>query len=95
MKLPHFGTSSSLLIICLRGGLSSFSFIRTELDWILNLRIVWEQEKKEYFLEKPIPQEPSDHAPRAEKDAYKKHVGWCTRCNMPHVTMNSELQKQF
>ena len=65
------------------------------LDWYRNLRIVLKQEKKMYVLEGPLPDAPLANAPRAEKDAYKKHqddaldVG----CLML-ATMNSELQKQ-
>ena len=65
------------------------------LDWYRNLRIVLKHERKLYVLEQPIPEPPAPNAPRAEKDAYKKHqddaldVG----CLML-ATMNSELQKQ-
>ena len=43
------------------------------IDWFRNLRIVLKQEKKEYILESPYPEEPSVDAPRAEKNAYEKH----------------------
>ena len=43
------------------------------IDWIRNLRIVLKQERKDYVLENPIPPEPAANAPRAERDAYKKH----------------------
>ena len=65
------------------------------LDWYRNLRIVLKHEKKLYVLEQPIPDQPAANAPRADKDAFKKHqddaldVG----CLML-ATMISELQKQ-
>ena len=43
------------------------------IDWIRNLRIVLKQERKDYILENPIPPELAANAPRAERDAYKKH----------------------
>ena len=44
------------------------------LDWYRNLRIVLRQERKEYILDQPIPEEPAANAPRAQKDAYNKHL---------------------
>ena len=44
------------------------------LDWYRNLRIVLRQERKEYILEQPIPQELAANAPRAQKDVYTKHA---------------------
>ncbi|XP_066385098.1 phosphatidylinositol-3-phosphatase myotubularin-2-like [Miscanthus floridulus] len=41
-------------------------------DWIRNLRIVLRAEKKEEILDTPLPDEPADNAPAAEKNAYKK-----------------------
>ncbi|CAD6220054.1 unnamed protein product [Miscanthus lutarioriparius] len=41
-------------------------------DWIRNLRIVLRAEKKEDILDTPLPVEPTDNAPAAEKNAYKK-----------------------
>ena len=35
------------------------------LDWYRNLRIVLRQERKEYILDQPIPEEPAANAPRA------------------------------
>ncbi|KAI5411381.1 hypothetical protein KIW84_056459 [Lathyrus oleraceus] len=49
-----------------------------------------------YVLEKPVPEEePPSSAPKAGRDAYKKHVDDAseTACLML-ATMNSELQKQ-
>ena len=66
------------------------------LDWHRNLRIVLKHDKKLYVLETPVPEEePPSSAPKAERDAYKKHVDDAneTACLML-ATMNSELQKQ-
>ena len=41
-------------------------------DWFRNLRIVLKQERKLYVLDEPHPEEPTDNAPRAEKNAYEK-----------------------
>ena len=66
------------------------------LDWSRNLRIVLKQERKFYVLERAIPNEPANNAPRAEKDAYQKHVNDSVdvTCLML-ATMTPELQKQF
>ena len=64
------------------------------LDWFKNLRIVLKHEMKLYVLDEPIPEELPTNAPRAQKDAYKKHsddsldVG----CLML-ATMSPDLQK--
>ncbi|KAK2396677.1 putative mitochondrial protein [Trifolium repens] len=66
------------------------------LDWHRNLRIVLKHDNKLYVLEEPLPaEEPASNAPKAERDAYKKHVEDDneTACLML-ATMNSELQKQ-
>ena len=44
------------------------------LDWYRNLRIVLKQERKEYILDQPVPDEPAANAPKAQKDAYSKHL---------------------
>ncbi|KAI5438121.1 hypothetical protein KIW84_024023 [Lathyrus oleraceus] len=45
------------------------------LDWHRNLRIVLKHDRKLYVLEKPVSEEePPSSAPKAERDAYKKHV---------------------
>ena len=44
------------------------------LDWYKNLRIVLKQERKEYILDQPVPDEPAANAPRAQKDAHSKHL---------------------
>ena len=66
------------------------------LDWYKNLRIVFKQERKEYILDQPIPEEPSANAPRAQKDAYSKHHNDSVdvTCLMLGC-MESELQKQL
>ena len=64
------------------------------LDWYRNLRIVLKQERKEYILDQPIPEEPAANAPRAQKDAYSKHHNDSVdvTCLMLGC-MESELQK--
>ncbi|KAI5444563.1 hypothetical protein KIW84_012994 [Lathyrus oleraceus] len=55
------------------------------LDWHRNLRIILKHDKKLYVLEKPVPEEePPSFAPKAERDAYKKHVDDAneTACHM-------------
>ncbi|KAK8584181.1 hypothetical protein V6N13_109574 [Hibiscus sabdariffa] len=44
------------------------------LDWFRNLRIVLKQERKEYVIEEPVPDEPAANAPRADKDKFKKDM---------------------
>ena len=65
------------------------------LKWYRNLRIVLKQERKAYVLEQPIPNEPAATAPRAERDAHKRHSDDAldVACLML-ITMESELQKQ-
>ena len=43
------------------------------LDWYKNLRIVLKQERKEYILDQPVPDESAVNAHRAQKDAHSKH----------------------
>ena len=66
------------------------------LDWYRNLRIVLRQERKEYILDQPIPEEPAANASRAQKDAYNKHLNDSVdvTCLMLGC-MESELQKQL
>ncbi|KAL4351306.1 hypothetical protein GQ457_06G012750 [Hibiscus cannabinus] len=65
------------------------------LDWFRNLRIVLKQERKEYVIEEPVPNDPGANAPRAEKHKFKKYMD-----DMVYVgclmlpTMTPELQKQ-
>ncbi|KAK8597116.1 hypothetical protein V6N12_065592 [Hibiscus sabdariffa] len=65
------------------------------LDWFRNLRIVLEQERKEYVIEEPVPDEPAANAPRADKDKFMKHLDdmLYVSCLML-ATMSLELQKQ-
>ncbi|KAK8662809.1 hypothetical protein V6N13_024697 [Hibiscus sabdariffa] len=65
------------------------------LVWFRNLRIVIKQERKEYVIEEPIPDEPTANAPRAGKDKFKKHTDDMldVSCLML-ATMIPELQKQ-
>ncbi|KAK9044504.1 hypothetical protein V6N11_058404 [Hibiscus sabdariffa] len=65
------------------------------LDWFRNLRIVLKQERKEYVIEEPVPDEPDSNAPRADKDKFKKHMDDMVDVGcLMLATMNSELQKQ-
>ncbi|KAK9044762.1 hypothetical protein V6N11_058654 [Hibiscus sabdariffa] len=56
---------------------------------------VLKQERKEYVIEEPVPDEPAANAPRADKDKFKKHMD-----DMVDVvclilsTMSLELQKR-
>ncbi|KAI5410746.1 hypothetical protein KIW84_056043 [Lathyrus oleraceus] len=63
------------------------------LDWHRNLRIVLKHDRKLYVLEKPVPEEePPSSAPKAERDAYKKHVDDANEtARLMLATMNSEL----
>ncbi|XP_066320662.1 uncharacterized protein [Miscanthus floridulus] len=65
-------------------------------DWICNPRIVLRVEKKEEILDTPLPDEPADNAPTAEKNAYKKacDVDLEVSCLML-ACMEPDLQLQF
>jgi len=65
-------------------------------DWIRNLRIVLRAEKKEEILDTPLPDEPADNAPAAEKNAYKKacDADLEVSCLML-ACMEPDLQLQF
>ena len=41
-------------------------------DWIRNLRIVLRAEKKEEVLDTPLPEEPAENVPVAERAAYRR-----------------------
>ena len=60
------------------------------------MRIVLKQEKKEYVLEQPYPDEPADTTTTAKRRAYEKHYNDSldVSCVML-ATMKSELQKQY
>ena len=70
------------------------------LDWYRNLRIILKQEKKEYVLDKPIPEKPATDDKCVisveEQKNYEKHVNddLDVTCLMLTI-MNSELQKQL
>ncbi|KAK8636287.1 hypothetical protein V6N13_004991 [Hibiscus sabdariffa] len=65
------------------------------LDWFRNLRIVLKQERKEYVIEEPVPDEAAANAPRADKDKFKKHMDDMVDVGcLMLATMDSELQKQ-
>ncbi|WVZ53605.1 hypothetical protein U9M48_004520, partial [Paspalum notatum var. saurae] len=65
-------------------------------NWYRNLRIVLKQEKKEYVLEQPYPDEPENGASASNRRAYEKHCNdsFDVSCLML-VTMSPELQKQY
>ncbi|KAK8700605.1 hypothetical protein V6N13_018996 [Hibiscus sabdariffa] len=65
------------------------------LDWFCNLRIILKQERKEYVIEEPVPDELAANAPRADKDKFKKYMDDMVDVGcLMLATMNSELQKQ-
>ncbi|KAK8600620.1 hypothetical protein V6N12_050473 [Hibiscus sabdariffa] len=65
------------------------------LNWFCNLRLVLKQERKEYVIEEPVPDEPAANAPRADKDKFKKHMDDMVDVGcLMLATMNLELQKQ-
>ena len=66
------------------------------LDWYRNLRIVLKQERKEYILDQPVPDEPAANALKAQKDTYSKHLNDSidVTCLMLGC-MESNLQKQL
>ncbi|KAK8593575.1 hypothetical protein V6N12_045652 [Hibiscus sabdariffa] len=65
------------------------------LDWFRNLRIVLKQERKEYVIEEPVPDEPAANAPRADKDKFQKHMDDMVDVGcLMLATLDSELQKQ-
>ena len=66
------------------------------LDWFRNLRIVLTQERKLYVLENPLPEEPANDAPRAQKNAYEKHFDDSLEVSCLMLdTMVPELQKDL
>ncbi|KAJ1288659.1 hypothetical protein BS78_02G104600, partial [Paspalum vaginatum] len=65
-------------------------------NWYRNLRIILKQEKKEYVLKQPYPEDLEDGATTAERRAYEK------QCNdsldvgcLMLATMSPELKKQY
>ncbi|CAA7021407.1 unnamed protein product [Microthlaspi erraticum] len=66
------------------------------LEWYRNLRIVLKQEKKDYVLEKKLPEKPKTNAQHAERNAWEKHSNDTVDvCCFMLATMNSDLQKQY
>ncbi|KAJ8753588.1 hypothetical protein K2173_022829 [Erythroxylum novogranatense] len=64
--------------------------------YLRNLRIVLKQERKPYVLEEPIPEEPPAIAPKAQKDAYTKHINDSTDVSYLMLgVMISDLQKDL
>ena len=69
------------------------------LDWSRNLRIVLKQERKMYVLDNEIPNELlSNNAPRAERDAYNKHLNdsvdvTCLMLTTMNLSFRSNLRK--
>ncbi|KAL4302552.1 hypothetical protein GQ457_10G011590 [Hibiscus cannabinus] len=65
------------------------------LDWLCNLRIVLKQERKEYVIEEPFPNDPGANAPKVDKNKFNKHMDDMldVGCLML-ATMTPELQKQ-
>ncbi|KAK8619616.1 hypothetical protein V6N13_135898 [Hibiscus sabdariffa] len=65
------------------------------LDWFRNLRIVLKQERKEYFIEEAVRNDPGPNASRADKDKFKKHMDDMVDVGcLMLATMTPELQKQ-
>ena len=66
------------------------------LDWSRNLRIILKQERKSSILETTFFPVPPSNAPRAQEDAYEKHLNDLVdiTCLML-ATIIPDLQKQF
>jgi hypothetical protein len=65
-------------------------------DWIRNLRIVLRAEKKEKILDNPLSEAPTDNAPAAEKNAYKRACDADLEVNcLMLACMEPDLQMQF
>ncbi|KAD6119453.1 hypothetical protein E3N88_10724 [Mikania micrantha] len=66
------------------------------IDWHRNLRIVLKADKKQYVLEKAIPDEPPANATQAVKKAWEKHVDDSAEVScLMLATMIPELQKNL
>ena len=64
------------------------------IDWYRNLRIVLRQEKKEYVLEQPYPNDLPDNATDADRTAYEKHCDDLVNVScLMLATMSPDLQK--
>src|SRR3954469_17897520 len=65
-------------------------------DWVCNLRIVLRSDKKETVLDTPIPDEPTDNASAALKNAYNRACDDSLKVSCLMLTcMEPELQKKF
>ena len=65
------------------------------IDWDRNLRIVLKHERREYVLDKPIPEKPAETEEKEYKE-YEKHVEDEHEVNSLLIAMvDGELQKQF
>ncbi|KAK8584245.1 hypothetical protein V6N12_068491 [Hibiscus sabdariffa] len=98
----YVGIAKAWLIILANNSISLRSLLEKEklnginfLDWFRNLRIVLKQERNEYVIEEPVPDEPAPNAPRVDKDKFKKHMDDMVDVGcLMLATMNSELRKQ-
>lgn len=87
------GSNFNLWLILDKEKLNETNFV----DWNWNLRIVLKQEKRDYVLNTPYPEEPENVAhTTSEYRAYVKHTddAMDVQCLML-ACMNYELQKQF
>ena len=65
------------------------------MDWYRNLRIVLKQEKKEYVLDAPLPEQLADGVSRVTRDNYQKHLDDTLNVScLMLLSMSPELQKQ-
>ena len=66
------------------------------IDWYRNLRIVLRQERKEYVLEQPYPNDLPDNASNADRTAYEKHCDDSVNVScLMLATMSPDLKKQY
>ena len=66
------------------------------LVWFRKLRIVLTQQRKLYVLDKPLPKELANNAPRAQKNAYEKYFDDSLEVSCLMLdTMVPELQKDL
>jgi hypothetical protein len=66
------------------------------IDCYRNLRIVLRQEKREYVLEQPYPDDLPDNATAADRRAYEKHRNDSLDVSfLMLATMSPDLQKQY
>ena len=89
---PTASNTFNLRSILEKEKLSGTNFI----DWYRNLRIVLKQEKKEYVLELPYPDDLPENATATQKREYEKHTNDAVDVScLMLATMSSELQKQY